>query len=537
MPGHNRSEVIVSNKRLSTVDLAPARAPDIYTVQRIGDTRELLPDGSLLCRDVPIANLGTMHYDPSELPLDPAADGVIYVHRDAGDLFSPETISSFEDAPVTLRHPPDFVSPQNYQTYARGSLRNVRQGTGSMSDHLLGDLVVRDQQAIDAIQKRGIREVSPGYDADYEPIEGQAGHYRQNNIIGNHLAIVERGRGGRTVRVGDNEGPVMAFKKKTWGQRLLTALSTNDADGVEEAIRDGASEVPDDNATVVMDRARGRDEDLPERVEPRLAGKDDDTERAVDFHTQLMKTLGGIDARLSDLEKKVSGDTTPATSTADRRTRDTDVDGMVSRMREEGMSDEAIRECLAMCGLLGTEDADPEARREEAVRTGEADVRREEGRDEEADSLREMEAEAKDISEPNRAPVGDAAFQAVSRNARTIAEILAPGIRVQAMDAAGSNVSKRNAIINLRRRALDAALSDPKKASAVRAVIGNRPVRSMTADALSVAFQAAGAAVKNLNRQAYGLGRMPARDQKEGGPVTPAEINRRNRERYKQPAN
>ncbi|GBR29248.1 hypothetical protein AA11826_0433 [Komagataeibacter oboediens DSM 11826] len=54
---------------------------------------------------------------------------------------------------------------------------------------------------------------------------------------------------------------------------------------------------------------------------------------------------------------------------------------------------------------------------------------------------------------------------------------------------------------------------------------------------MSVAFQAAGAAVKNLNRQAYGLGRMPARDQKEGGPVTPAEINRRNRERYKQPAN
>lgn len=221
----------------------------------------MLPDGSLLCRDVPIARTGTMLYDESELldqngeRIGSSPDGVLRVYRDEDDLFRPETIRSFEAAPITLKHPPVWMTPQSYSEYSKGSIRNVRRGEGTLSNYLLADLVVRDQSAIDAIN-RGMREVSPGYDCDYEPVEGQTGHYRQKNLIGNHLAIVDRGRGGRTVRIGDSEGPVMAFKKKSWGSKLMAALQTNDADGVEEAIREGADESPETRVEPTLDRTR-----------------------------------------------------------------------------------------------------------------------------------------------------------------------------------------------------------------------------------------------------------------------------------------
>ncbi|AQS88196.1 hypothetical protein AA101099_1862 [Neoasaia chiangmaiensis NBRC 101099] len=124
-------------KHISTLDFAPNRGADIYSVQRIGETRERLPDGSLLCRNVPIARLGQMTYDQSELPAEPAKDGTITVHRDAETLFHPDAISSFEGVPVTLNHPPGvMLNPDNYQAFSRGTLTHLRRGEGEHQDTL-----------------------------------------------------------------------------------------------------------------------------------------------------------------------------------------------------------------------------------------------------------------------------------------------------------------------------------------------------------------------------------------------------------------
>jgi len=494
-------------KHVSTLDYAPPRGADVYSVQKIGETRERLPDGSLLCRDVPIARLGQMTYDQSELPVDPAKDGTITVHRDAETLFHPDTISSFEGVPITLNHPPGvMLSPANYQTFSRGSLTHLRRGDGNHADMLVGDAIVRDAQAIDAIEKRGWREVSPGYDADYEPIEGRPGHYRQHNIIGNHLALVQRGRGGAQCAVGDHLSPLlesrMAFKKKSWGHKLLSALSTNDADGVEEAIREGSMEEPEEGG-FVMDR---RTRDNGERIEPTVTVPAKDEDPLAEIKAQI----AALTAKVETLVKPVTDAELTEQSAADR---------MAAKMRADGMSEDKIRECLAMCGLTPSDVA-------RADESAGATV------DEEAAAVSEIEDEAERLDDTNRAPTGDAAFTAVFRDAIATAEVLNPGQKTPTMDAKGTSVSKRNVIHAIRCRALDAAMADADKGAIVRHFVGKRGTKVMTHDAVFAAFRAAGDAVRRANQAPKSQFTPPRIDNHSGASVTPASINQRNREYF-----
>jgi hypothetical protein len=67
-------------------------------------------------------------------------------------------------------------------------------------------LTVTDKEAIDEIMRGNVREVSCGYKVDYSPepgITSDGQHYDgiQKNIRGNHVAIVNRARGGAQVRL------------------------------------------------------------------------------------------------------------------------------------------------------------------------------------------------------------------------------------------------------------------------------------------------------------------------------------------------
>ncbi|MFT9025937.1 DUF2213 domain-containing protein [Acetobacter indonesiensis] len=460
--------------RIHTTDFAPSRGTDLYSIEKIGDTRERLPDGALLCRDVPIARTGQMEYDESELEdvngeRCTSPDGVVRVARDEAQLFNARTVSSFEGVPVTLGH--HWITPDTASEFSKGFIRNVRRGDGDLADYLLADLVIRSRDAIDAIEKSGIREVSPGYDADYERMDGKPGHYSQGGIIGNHLAIVERGRGGRRVRVGDNERKQMAFKKKTWGSRLLNAISTNDEEGVEEAIRDGSQEAPDGD-----------------RVEPTL----DRRTRDEDPMTQCMSAI-------SCLGEKI--DTLP------------------------GLVAEAVAKALA-----GTGDEDPNNKpSDDADKSKREDEKRQ---DDEARSETEDEAECL-TEEGKRIPTGDAAFAAVRQATVSTAAILAPGYKPGTMDSAAPSREKRSGIIEIRRLALESALAGPNKALVAR-YVPRKGVRAMTSDALFTAFNAAGEAVRNQNRGSVFSG-VTGRAEQTGdkSAVTAADINERNRAFYK----
>lgn len=149
---------------------------------------------------VNLGRVGSMDYLGSELGSDIAdrPSAVYQVYTNADQLFHPDTIQSFEGKPVTIDHPDTMeVTSQNWKALSVGHVHNVRQE----GDHLVGDIVVNDANAIKTIQD-GKREVSLGYDAD---LDKKDGIIQKINIVGNHLAVVNEGRCGDSCKINDHK--------------------------------------------------------------------------------------------------------------------------------------------------------------------------------------------------------------------------------------------------------------------------------------------------------------------------------------------
>lgn len=210
-----------------------------FFTTRLGNTRYEMADGSLLCKDVPIARTGAQVYDESELPgIIGDDDGEIVVTRDADEVFRPETLASFEGMAFTLGHPKDMVNPGNWKDYAHGHIQNVRRGTGDQSDLMLGDIHIKTSEAIQKVTD-GLEQISMGYDADYE--QKGPGQARQHSIIGNHCAGVPNGRAGIRCSIGDSIS--MANKTQGWLTQLKRAIKTKDSATMEDLVDNAPAEL------------------------------------------------------------------------------------------------------------------------------------------------------------------------------------------------------------------------------------------------------------------------------------------------------
>lgn len=222
---------------------------------KLGETRYQLPDGSLLCKDVPIARTGTQVYLPEEIDLEPDASGTVTVWRTEDEVFSPETMASFEGVAVTLGHPEDengnivFVNPTNFAELAHGHIQNVRRGTGDKADLLIADVLVKRQEAIDAINA-GFTDVSCGYDAQYKQLAPGKG--KQYQITGNHLAAgIDRGRAGSRCAIGDSAPTTKKEKPAmSWLKRVAQAIKTKDEDALNKLI-DEAPDMPSEGMSSI----------------------------------------------------------------------------------------------------------------------------------------------------------------------------------------------------------------------------------------------------------------------------------------------
>lgn len=186
-----------------------------YTTSKLSENIHTTPEGYLLCVGVSIARTGEMVYGEGETPLEPDDEGRVLIQREAEEVFRSKTIASFEGKPVTITHPTDFVTPENWQRLAVGIMQNVRRGTGGQKDDLIADLLITDANAINLV-KNGLREVSCGYDAEYVQ-DTESGQGFQTKIIGNHLALVKEGRAGPDYAIHDHKGKganVMTLKEK-----------------------------------------------------------------------------------------------------------------------------------------------------------------------------------------------------------------------------------------------------------------------------------------------------------------------------------
>lgn len=139
---------------------------------------------------------------------------VVRVWRPESEVRDVASIKTFTHAPITMGHPSEMVTADNWAALAKGEVSTEAEWVG---DKIRLPLIVKDAAAIAAIEG-GTRELSAGYTARLEYVDGvtpdgQAYDAIQREIRINHLAIVPRGRAGHECRIGDAD---------TWGASPVT---------------------------------------------------------------------------------------------------------------------------------------------------------------------------------------------------------------------------------------------------------------------------------------------------------------------------
>lgn len=170
--------------------------PIAYYGSSISPHIDKSPEGYLICRDVPINRTGTQDYMAGELQLDGDPERVVKVYRLPDDVFTPAALASYEGKDVTNGHPPEMLTAENQSAYSRGHVEHVRRE----GDNTVADLIIKDPALVADVENGVLREVSCGYNCQFEPyLDG----YKQTHIIGNHVAVVPRGRAGHDVAIHD----------------------------------------------------------------------------------------------------------------------------------------------------------------------------------------------------------------------------------------------------------------------------------------------------------------------------------------------
>lgn len=172
-------------------------------------------EGYLISEGVKLARTGPMEYLGSDLGKEANKIYDVYVNED--ELFHPDTMKSFENVPITINHPEEMeVNARNWEELSKGTIINVRPSEDRK--FLLGDAIVNSAKAIATIQD-GTSEVSCGYDADIELIDGKL---TKVNIRGNHLAVLDEGRCGSECKLNLNDGkPKEMTTKRTMLDKIL----------------------------------------------------------------------------------------------------------------------------------------------------------------------------------------------------------------------------------------------------------------------------------------------------------------------------
>ena len=246
------------------------------------------PEGYLICYDVPINRTGTQLYSAGELGLDGDRERPVTVYRLEEDVFAPAALASLEGKDVTRGHPAEMLTAENQSGYSMGHLEHVRRD----GENTVADLIIKDPGLVSDVESGVLREVSCGYYCKFEPyLDG----YRQTNLVGNHVAVVPRGRAGRDVAIKDaaHEAEKGRNHMSDFWKHILTAfgMAAKDASPEELDAMVATTATALDAAPAEPDAAPGE-------------GKAQEAEPAADAATAadaLDRRLGAIEAMLARL--------------------------------------------------------------------------------------------------------------------------------------------------------------------------------------------------------------------------------------------
>jgi hypothetical protein len=517
---------------LPTVD-APVR---YYTTEKLTGNLELTPDGFLLCRNVPVARTGSMLYGPGETDVEVGPGGYALIDCEPQDLFHADTISSSNGKPVLDEHPTNQdhgVGSDNWSQLARGVMLNPHRGSAEEGNNLLmADLMIQDQSLIedilgidpgslhalvesgkikDAINNRkGKREVSLGYEADYEQLEPGKG--RKVNIIVNHVALVKAGRCGSGCKITDHlTERTRKMSKETLISRLRKAFKTKDEEGFNQM--------------------------LEGEVEP-MTG-DEGGGEAGGVHVHVHAPTGPAPAVISGDKKTKDAEEETARLEAERKAKEeggrskfTDAE-LENRFKTIGDALEEIK------GLVAPKTA-PNAMEKEGDGE-EGYMKPKEGTSYDSKEIEgELEEEAPEGTGDAAKKSTDSAFLVESfRDTVAMAEILAPGVKIPTFDRAWHPRVTVDNICRLRKAALVKGLGDADTKELIVSARGGRTtdaatVRKLTCDSTRMLFNTAAAAKKTANNASITAGRKTTDAATViKMPASPADMNKKNADFWK----
>jgi hypothetical protein len=210
----------------------------------IGATKQT-QDGFLIATSR-VARIGVQTYRADELGM--TGSHAIRVYRAPDQVFSKDALKSLQHAPVTLNHPSELVTSDNWAKYAKGEVSTdiLRDG-----EFLAVSLMVKDADTASAA-KSTHREISLGYTAELTIGDGVSPDGEKYDAVMtdfnfNHLALVPKGRAGIHARIGDadhwgaspvtTKGPEMELTKVVIGDKAIN-VAASDADIFTKLIAD-----------------------------------------------------------------------------------------------------------------------------------------------------------------------------------------------------------------------------------------------------------------------------------------------------------
>ncbi|MER9188309.1 DUF2213 domain-containing protein [Mesorhizobium australicum] len=266
---------------------------------------------------------------------------VVRVYRAADQVFSQDSLQSFSHAPITVDHPDEEVTADNWKALSVGEVSTAAKQDGQW---VMLPLILKDAAAIKSVMD-GKRELSAGYtcDLDFTPgvtADGEAFDAQQRGIKINHLALVDRARAGSKARIGDDVGK--------WGASPVTTQTADERNiqmDLRKVLVDGLTVETTDAGAQAISKLFGDLASSAAKI----------TTLATDHATAIAakdKDLAKKDAEIDGLKAKVLSDADLDKRVAARADLIGKAKAIAKDVKTDGLSDSAIRKA-AVAAKLG----------------------------------------------------------------------------------------------------------------------------------------------------------------------------------------
>ena len=272
-----------------------------YDTAPINQIAQDAQTGFVYVKNVPIARVGVFPYIKADNSVEMEA-------KLPTELLSDETVQSADNKPVTNNHPGELVNQINANKYMKGF---TASNAHVENDTLRVDMTITDRDLIEAINQ-GKQELSIGFQTDVVPAKGEykgvAYDSVQKNIQINHVAVVERGRAGHSVRLlGDSAEMIDKVPDEKGKQMETTKVRLDGADvTVATSDADKIIKLDSDNADKSKQIAELKaDIKAKQKKLDELEGNADSEKKNAD---EAQAKADAAEKELANLKKKYEGD-------------------------------------------------------------------------------------------------------------------------------------------------------------------------------------------------------------------------------------